>query len=292
MAKRKAKPSTTPNKKGRARSTAKVDSLKKALQTVETLRKPLSFQRARDALEKVLDFPPAVVLLASKLSTQTLESFDFMEIGDTAEEKEEFTALEHLCQRNAQRCCRGQAMGKHMTSSAILNVGRPVMTKHPKPKKLSEISEVLEIILCYTQVVLQDEDRQDWDAYESWLETYAYKIPLFLDITDPAFLFIRGANGGPPPPGIAKVLNTLPIAAGGTDGRLTAAPVFPIRRPPPAPVGGVAPPVQAPIPNLYQFANRQDAGIARAALIVWAATTVAGNLDFLRMIAPQGVVWD
>ena len=258
---------------------------------VEKLRKPLNVQRARDALKQVQDFPPAVVVLASKLSDEALASFDFIEVGNTPEEKEAFVALEHLCQRNAQKCCRGPAMGKHMTSSEILEVCRPVMTKYPKPKKLSEISEVLETILSYTQVVLEDKDRQDWDAYECWLETYAYKIPLFLDITDPVFLFIRGANGGAPPAGIANVLMALPVSAGGNNGRLTAAPVFPIRRPAPAPGGAVAP-VQVPIPDLYQFANRQDAGIARSALVAWAATTAAGNLDFLLMIAPQGVVWD
>ena len=85
-------------------------------------------------------------------------------------------------------------------------------------------------------------------------------MSLFLDILDPTFLVIRGPPSAAPPPGIAAYLNTPIVGGNQLDDGLSTAPIHPVRR-------NAA---EAPVPDMHQLAD-QDAGVARAALMGWAA---------------------
>ena len=152
------------------------------------------------------------------------------------------------------------------------------------PKLLSQISLVIEFLLSFTQVLVDEMDC--WDDLEDWIDTKLAKIPCFLDIVDRAFPIIRGIHGGPVPvpAGIPTAVQALPVGGNAIDGGLSLAPVFPIQRP--MPPG--APP-QTPFPDLHQFASRQDADIARAALSVRAATH-GHKIDLVRFgTTPLGI---
>lgn len=271
--------------KRKAEALLSVGSLEEALKIAEKLRNPVSLAKATKVFPKIREFRPAAVVLASKLCPRVLDKID------TSDEEalgkiptDQLCVLEELHCVFRRKCCRAQATGRCEKSSRILSIARPVMEKCPTPKRLSQITPIIKIMLTFTQVQL--DDRAGWDEFEDWIDHEASKIPLFSEMMDPAFLFIRGQDGGPAPAGVGNALNALPVHASANDGRLSTAPIFPIRRPA---VGGVA---QAPIPDLYQFGDTQDAGIARSALIVWAHGT-ANTLDFARFrTTGAGFVWD
>lgn len=88
--------------------------------------------------------------------------------------------------------------------------------------------------------------------------------------------------GAPAPAGIPAYLNSLLVGGNRLDGGLSANPIHPVHR-------NAA---EAPVPDMYQFADHQDAGIARAALIGWASDHGHGNLDFLRFtVGMNGFAW-
>ena len=102
---------------------------------------------------------------------------------------------------------------------------------HPKPKCLSHSSSVIEVLLTFIQVLVDDTD--GWDNLENkWIDTKLSNIPLFADVVDPTVLTIRGGNnGGPAPRGIPAALSAFPTGGNPSDGSLSQVPVFPIQRP-------------------------------------------------------------
>lgn len=224
----------------------------------------------------------AVVVLASKMKKKDLALEEITDDQEYRLSEDERQALVRLQEANLYRCCRAGAIGKKLSAARILCVCKPTMERCPTPKQLSQISDIVELMLSYSQVELGETSLADWDEYDSWVERRLSRMPLFLDILDPTFLIIRGPMGAPSPPGIAAYLNTLLAGGNRLDGGLSAPPLHPVRR-------NAA---EAPIPDMYQFADHQDAGIARAALIGWAADQGHGNLDFLRFkVGANGFAW-
>lgn len=231
--------------------------LREALQIAERLKKPVSVQQALSTYVQVKSYRAAVVVIASKMKKTDLALEEIPEGKQQHFSDEERIALVKLQEASLYRCCRGPALGKKLEAGHILKVGKPIKDKFDKPKKLSQISEIVELMLDYTQVELGTTAMDEWDEYDSWVEKQLTRIPLFADILDPTFLIIRGPLGAPAPAGIPAYLNSLLVGGNRLDGGLSANPVHPVRR-------NAA---EAPIPDMYQFADHQDAGIARAALI-------------------------
>ena len=104
--------------------------------------------------------------------------------------------------------------------------------------------------------------------------------------TNPVLVFIRSQHGAAQPAGLEATLNGIPTGGDPRDGVLSQAPVVRPQRPHP---GGGAPP-QARIPDLYEFADRTDMGLAIAVLRSWA--TQSGHvLDFSYVVHNKGLVF-
>jgi hypothetical protein len=272
----------TSKKRSAAMLSSEDCGLRNALQIAEKLKKPVSAKVALSAFAKVKSYRAAVVVIASKMKKTDLALEEMPEEKQQELSDEELVALVKLQEAGLYRCCRGPAIGKKLDAARIIQVGKPIMEKCPKPKKLSQISEIVELMLDYTQVELGMTALGEWDEYDSWVEKQLTRIPLFTDILDPTFLIIRGPLGAAAPAGILAYLNSLLVGGNRLDGGLSANPIHPVRR-------NAA---EAPIPDLYQFADHQDAGIARAALIGWASDHGHGNLDMVRFTTGvNGFAW-
>ena len=140
----------------------------------------------------------AVVVIASKMKKADLALEEIQEEKQRQFSGEERVALVKLQEAGLYRCCRGAALGKKLEAARILKVGKPIMEKLAKPKKLSQISEIVDLMLGYTQVELGITAMDEWDEYDSWVEKQLTRIPLFTDILDPTFLIIRGPLLGCP----------------------------------------------------------------------------------------------
>ena len=158
-------------------------NLEQALKIVEKLKKPISLKKATSVLEKLGSVRPAKVVLASKISKKVLDYESYQDEEAAALSETQRKILEELNELDYRKCCRGPAMGKQLSSSRILAVCRPVMERVPNPRRLSDISKVLEIMLTYTQVGL-DSSLTEWDEFEEWVEAKLSKIPLFAQITE------------------------------------------------------------------------------------------------------------
>jgi hypothetical protein len=191
------------------------------------------------------------------------------------------------------KCCRGPAVAKHMRSSEIVAVVKPLMTQKKKrgAKKLSHFSELIDVLMKYTHVNVDEGGLDDWEEVEDWINAAAMGFKLLAEIADPAFLIIRGHGGGGPPAWIQTQLDAIPVGRqhGGLSQPAIAANVE-VRRAAGQPI----------VPHLYQFADLADARMARAALQTHAnaLATAAGNplpgaqLDILRFnVQAGGMVW-
>ena len=264
---------------GKQKAVKPCRSLHAAFLFVEEQQAPADLRSACGALEHIKDFRPAIVAYADKVPMSLLEESnndadDNMLLSET--EKAAFLELEHA---SSYRCCRGQAgLEGAVLPSEVLALAEPAMKDHPNPTKLSQVSNIVELLLSYADVDFAADNNApemaQWERYVSWVEKACVSVPLMLDIVDPSCLLIRDPTGGPPPAGAIHLLNSLPVAAGAAAaGALHAVPVQVAR-----PNGG-----GVPVVGLYRFASRDDAGVARVALAGWAATQVpAVNLDILR----------
>lgn len=270
-----------------------ISSMREALEYVEACGLVTTAEEAAKVWKRIQGFPPAMVLF----STQTISNYYFSD--EPTEETEETISknldLFHQISEHRQfKCCRGPAVAKHMHSSEIVSVVKPLMTQKRKKqrgkKKLSHYSELIDVLMKFTHVDVDQGGLDEWEPVEEWINATVMEHPLLAHIVDPAFMYIRGNGGGAPPPWIQAQLDAMPVGQfhGGLSQAGTAANVA-VRRP-----GG------PPIPNLYQFASLPDAQSARAhlqahanALATAAGTPVANaQLDILRLnVTAAGMVW-
>lgn len=271
-------------KKRKASALQEVFNLSEAFAVVEKLRKPVSLAKACAVLPHLGNFRPAKVLLASKVPQFIIDFESYSEENAQEVSQSERDVLKELDALSFRKSCRS-SLGRHKTSSEILAVCKPIMEKNPNPKKLSQVSAVVETMLSYT-IVTVDGDTDEWFEFEKWVETSLSCIPFFTDITDPVLVFIRGQHGGPQPVGLENVLNSIPQGGDPRDGVLSQAPATRLQRASP----GNALPPQLHIPNLYEFSDRVDMGLAIAVLRSW-ATQNDHVLDFSYVVHNNGLVF-
>ena len=101
-------------------------------------------------------------------------------------------------------------------------------------------------------------------------------------ILDPSFLLIRAADGTAAPAGAIAALNSNPVGPVGRSAELSR-----------QPTALVAPGGRPTIPGLYQFADADEAGKARAFLVTWAAKQAPPvALGFMRFATSvSGMEW-
>ena len=168
-------------KKRKASVLKECSSLSEAFRAVEQLRKPVSLERASQVLPRLSGFRPAKVLLASKVPKEVIDFDSYSEEDAQGVSESERIVLKELDALSYRKSCRS-SLGLHKTSSEILAVCQPVMEKVPNPKKLSQVSTVIETMLSYTVVAV--DDMAEWFTFEKWVETKLCSIPLFNEITD------------------------------------------------------------------------------------------------------------
>ena len=258
-----------------------VSTLFDAFELVETQKRLNSLTKARKLLNQVRPFRPAVVVLSGKVKESLLDD----EAEDNLSKEDRDTYME-LSAAKHKPCCRGPAIGKYEKASKILAVAKPVMEKYPKPRKLSQVAPIVEIMLTFTGVIVDVDSgsfsMKDYDSFLHWLDRACSNIQWMSAILDPAFLLIRAADGTAAPAGAIAALNNIPVGAIGRSAELSQAPAALV------PPGG-----RPTIPGLYQFADSDEAGIARACLVTWAASQMpAVQLDLMRFAtSAAGMDW-
>lgn len=232
-----------------------------------------SLTKARQFLNQVRPFRPAVVVLAGKVKESLLDDESEDDIS-----KEDRDACIELSAAKHRPCCRGPAIGKYEKASKILAVAKPVMEKYPKARKLSQVAAIVEIMLTFTGVIVNVDSgsfsMKDYDSFLHWLKRACSNIEWMSAILDPAFLLIRAADGTAAPAGAIAALNSIPVGPIGRSAELSL-----------PPTALVSPGGRPTIPGLYQFADSDEAGIARACLVTWASTQAPPvALDLMRFV--------
>mmetsp|Transcript_10107 Transcript_10107/g.27885 ORF Transcript_10107/g.27885 Transcript_10107/m.27885 type:complete len:291 (+) Transcript_10107:109-981(+) len=281
------------------RSRVSISSLREALELVEGHRIVVTtMDDAAQIWQRIRGFRPAQVLFSTEFISPKFFEADLSEttqrmISDHLEVFREISDCREF------KCCRGPAVAKHLPSSEIVAVVQPLMTRlknqqqrGKKKKKLSQYSELIDVLMKYTHVNVDEGGLDDWEDVEDWINATVTSCPLLAEIADPAFMIIRGHGGGGPPAWIQTQLDAIPVgrpSGGGLSQPAIAANVQ-VRR-----AAG-----QPAIPNFYQFADLADARIARAALQAHAnaLATATGDplpgvqLDILRLnVQAGGMVW-
>lgn len=263
-------------------------SLKEALILAESApAKNVGFPSAWEVFERVRSFRVASVVYVSRLPSYMWDNAVQLEtqIQLTEEESKIFLAFSAIME---DKCCR-QISEKMIIPSDLLKLVQPLIKKFParKLKKISSIADFIEYMIPRTNVNFRGDEgnpsMNDWEAYNKWLDEVTKRIPLLLEILDPAFLVIREAGGAAPTAPVTAALGNIPVGAVANAGvQLTHAPIQ-VTDP-----NGVA-----TIPGLYQFQNRTEAGNTRMALVTWAAMLpVPITLEILRFATdPNGLEW-
>mmetsp|Transcript_27592 Transcript_27592/g.75948 ORF Transcript_27592/g.75948 Transcript_27592/m.75948 type:complete len:273 (+) Transcript_27592:45-863(+) len=255
-------------------------SLKKALQKVEQLQGSVTLSTASKVLKQIGEYRCAVVLLANKIPKKYLELEDDEVFADENLTEADVYTLRTLRNGYFRPCCRSLALGKHLPASHILSIIEPIMTKCPRPKRLSEISDAVEVLLSYTDVDLNgSENLGRWDDLEKWLSGPCATIQLFHEIVDPVHLVVRPA-GGATSVQVLALLNSIRIDANqriGVAARGTA-----VRR-----SAG-----QPALADTYSFGSVADANASIIALETWIATQQGATLDICRItVTAGGILW-
>ena len=160
--------------------------------------------------------------------------------------------------------------------------------------KMSALSPMIEIMLQFTEVVLdKDNDSPaeaaaNWDKVQQWIHARVNAIPLLAKILDPVYLIIRGNNGAPGPLRATLEGVLTGIAVGRDAGGYSVAPT-------PASMEVVRPGVAGyvRIPDMYRFPDIDDARVARVGLLLWASKQVpVVQLDIVRLdVGVAGFTW-
>jgi hypothetical protein len=254
-------------------------SLKIALQKVEQLRVSVTLTKASMVLKQIDEHRCAVVLLASKLPKKYLEREDDIVYADEALSETDVHTLLTLRSAYFRPCCRSLALGKHLSASHILSIIEPLMKKFPRPSRLSEIADAVEVLLSYTDVDLDgSENLGRWDDLEKWLAGPCAKIKSFHEIVDPVHLVVRPA--GVASAQVLALLNTIRIDANQRIG--VAARASLVRR-----AAG-----QQALADTYSFGSVADANASIIALETWIATQPGATLDICRItVTAGGILW-
>lgn len=272
-------PSSMPQAKSKREEVQEQLSLKQALQKVEQLRGLVSPAKASTFLKQVGDHRCAVVLLASRLHKKYLEKEDDQVYSDEALSETDVHTLQTLRNAYFRPCCRGPALGKHLSASHILSVVEPIMKQFPRPSRLSQIAGAVDVLLSYTDVDLNgSENLGQWDDLEKWLAGPCGKIKLFHEIVDPVHLVVRPA--GATSAQVLALLNTMRIDANQRVG--VAARASEVRRA----VG------QPALANTYSFGSVADANASITALETWVGTQAGATLNICRItVTAGGILW-
>ena len=127
-------------------------SLEDGLKIVENLTNIGTLEEAGRMLKRLEGFRTAKVFLAWKVSSKF-----FAEDPSEATTKSietNFAAWKELQDLREFPCCRGGACGKSLPSNRIVAVVSPLMEKKNPRKKLSFYSPMIEILLEFTEVVV------------------------------------------------------------------------------------------------------------------------------------------
>lgn len=287
-------PTTKKRSKPLPSSSEECSCLKDALILIEKQQTIQELADAKNLFQRVLEFPVATVLLASKVSDEY-----FAELEGPSSKMKRLLEDEGMAQfwKKLQLlrrfpCCRGPASGKYLPSSRIIDVVAPLMRKKRlAKKKMSALSPMIEILLQFTEVVLDQNDNvaaPAWDEVQQWISDRVNAIPLLAKILDPVYLIIRGNNGAPGPlrATLERVLTMIAVGrdAGGYSVAPTPASMEVVR---PEAVGYVR------IPDMYRFYDLDDARVARLGLLLWASQQVpVVQLDIVRMdVGAVGFTW-
>lgn len=263
-------------------------SLEDGLKIVENRKSIGTLEEAGRMLKRLEGLRTAKVFLAWKVSSKF-----FAEDPSEATTKSieaNFAAWKELQDLREFPCCRGGACGKSLPSNRIVAVVSPLMEKKNLRKKLSFYSPMIEILLQFTEVVVDKEDdaAMQWERVRDWINVKVAYFPVLSAILDPAYLLIRGNNGAAAPtrPTLEAVLTALPVGRN-ADGYAVAPTAASMEVTRPDVVG------HARIPDLYRFPDLADARVARVGLLVWAAQQVpVVPLDFVRLTPnATGIEW-
>ena len=267
-----------------------VASLRTALELVEAHTKiatSQAFGEAERVWKKISLFPPAKVVFSA---TKVADKF-FEEDNDSSEMEEIINKYEWLYREMKEcreyPCCRGDALGKHLSSSYIISKLKPLKQsmdhKKRKPNKLSEHSDLIEVLLQYTDVDASDGDWNEWDEMSVWINTTAAQNPLLASIVDPVFLIIRGNAGTPAPGWIQAEMQRIPVGRNAGGLSLAATPANTQVRQAPG---------QPRIPDVYRLSDLADARIVRNVLHAHANRLGLPALQILRLNVPAaGFEW-
>lgn len=153
------------------------------------------------------------------------------------------------------------------------------MYQFPRPSHLSQIADVAEVLLSYTDVDLNGtENLGRWDGVEKWLAGTCGMIKLFHEIVDPVHSIVRPT--GTASAQVWELLNTIRIDDNRRIGVAARAPL--VRQ-------AVGKPALA---DTYSFDSVADANASIIALETWIATQPGATLDICRVtVTAGGILW-
>lgn len=265
-----------------------VPSMRDALELVETqsmISTSRDFIEAETVWKRISLFRAAKVVFAT---TKVANKF-FQEEKDCKGIDEVINKHELLYREIKEcrdfPCCRGCAHGKHMSSSLIISKLKPLRQSlgQRKSRKLSAYSDLIEVLLQYTDVDVCEGGWDEWDEMSVWINTTTARNSLLASIVDPVILIIRGNAGTAAPGWIQGEMLHIPVGrnAGGLFLAATVANTQ-VRQ-----AGG-----QPRIPDMYRLHDLVDARIVRSALQTHANRLGLPALQILRMTVPAaGLEW-
>lgn len=166
-------------------------SLKEALILAESAStKNISFNSAWEVFERIRHFRVATVVYISRLPSYMWDATVHQEneIRLTKEETNIFLTFSTVVE---DKCCR-QVSANMIIPSELLKIVLPLVKRFParKLKKISSIADFIEYMLPRTNVNFRGDDgnpsMSDWAVYNKWLDAVMKRIPLLMEILDPA----------------------------------------------------------------------------------------------------------
>ena len=242
-------------------------------------------EAAETVWKRISLFPAAKVVFAT---TKVADKF-FQEDKDCAGMVEIINKYEALYREIKEcrdfPCCRGCALGRHMSSSLIISKLKPLRQSlgQRKFRKLSAYADLIEVLLQYTDVDVCEGGWDEWDEMSAWINTTAARNSLLASIVDPVFLIIRGNAGTPAPGWIQAEMQLIPVGRNAGGLSLAATPASTEVRQ----AAG-----QPRIPDMYRLPDLADARIVRSALQTQANRLGLPALQILRLNVPAaGFEW-
>ena len=256
------------------------------LQRVEKIEPATSLLHAKEILASLSTKAAKVAYTFSKVPAKLYSPY----FGDNAtadvealsgDDRATILLIHNLKENPCCRCPTDRSVGG--VPATIVSVLEPLMSLHPRPTKLSQISTILELLFTFNFIDHRNNEPVDMEKWERCGDYFTIigAVPLASMLLDPSYVLIRLQGGGSAPAAAINAMNSLPV--GGPVGTaLSANPVaFPL----------AATPNATTLPGLFELANKCDAGILIAALRMWGATQEpVVHLELLRFTPdPQGI---